>query len=110
VTWHGREAQEERRNDRRPTVATEIIAVRTEKPIGYSHAHITHVLTADRRTLSRAQVIAKIEGGWESFCTYALHTRADVIVRDCPSCGSSDYITTTPDWTTDNNLLQLPSF
>lgn len=35
---------------------------------------------------------------------------ARVIVAGCPRCGSGDYITTEPDWTEENNLLDLPRF
>jgi hypothetical protein len=91
-------------------VATQIIAVRTEQPWGATHEHITHVLTAGRRTLTKREVIDAINGGWESFYTSAGGVVANVTVADCPHCGHGDYITTEPDWTTANNLLSLPRF
>lgn len=91
-------------------MATQIVAVRTAQPFDWQHAHITDVMTRERNILTRQSVIFRIESGWEQFFTTAGGEYADVVVRACPSCGTSDYITTTPDWTTANNLLSLPRF
>jgi hypothetical protein len=88
-------------------MATQVVAVHTVKPYGYSHEHISHVRTADGRTLTRETVIQRIYNGWEAFYTLVSGYRADVVVRGCPYCGAGDYITTLPD---SNNLLSLPRF
>jgi hypothetical protein len=88
----------------------EITGVRTVRPIGYTHAHISHVrLGTSVYLVPRATVIADLRSPWgDRYYTYAAGTYADVIVAGCPVCGSGDYITTAPDWTTENNLLSLP--
>lgn len=90
--------------------AYQIDGVRTARPAGYTHEHITHVRLAVTGTiLSRQTVIADLRNPWgDRYYTYANRTRADVIVAGCPYCGHGDYITTAPDWTTENNLLRLP--
>jgi hypothetical protein len=88
----------------------QIDGVRTaEAPRGY-HEHITAVrLAASGGLISRETVISDLRSPYgDRYYTFAAGTRADVIVAGCPHCGHSDYITTTPDWTTTNNLLSLP--
>ena len=87
----------------------QIDGVRTVRPVGYIHEHITHVrLASTGLILRRETVIKDLRDPWgDRYITYAKGTRADVIVRGCPTCGYGDYITTSPDWTTDNNLLSL---
>jgi hypothetical protein len=46
----------------------------------------------------------------DRYYTEAAGERATVVVRACPTCGASDYITTLPDSTVKNNLLDLPRF
>jgi hypothetical protein len=92
-------------------VATfEITGVRTVRPAGYDHPHISHVrLGTSEYLITRATVIADLRSPWgDRYYTYAAGKRADVIVAGCPVCGFGDYITTEPDWTTENNLLSLP--
>lgn len=88
----------------------EITGVRTARPSGYTHDHITHVgLGDDAVLISRETVIEDLRDPYgDRYYTYAAGTHADVIVAGCPSCGYGDYITTTPDWTPTNNLLSLP--
>lgn len=88
----------------------QITGVRTERPYGYTHEHITHVGLATRGVLlSRATVIADLRNPWgDRYFTYEAGIRADVIVAGCPVCGFGDYITTAPDSTQANNLLSLP--
>lgn len=89
----------------------EVIEVRTVRPSGAAHEHITHVKLAFGSVLTRETVIKDLRQPWgDRYFTYAAGTRADVIVAGCPHCGRGDYITTTPDWTTENNLLSLPRF
>jgi len=88
-----------------------INAVRTEQPYGYSHPHIAKVRLTDGTIETRAQVIRYIVSFGLTYMTYAPGVpSARVIVAGCPACGSGDYITTEPDWTTQNNLLDLPRF
>jgi hypothetical protein len=88
----------------------EVTAVRTARQPGYAHEHITHVGIGSRQwLLPRETVIRDLRSPYgDRYYTYANGTRADVIVAGCPACGFGDYITTTPDWTTENNLLSLP--
>jgi len=89
----------------------EITAVHTESSsTGSYHEHIAKVRCSDGSTWSRATVVKDIRTGRDSYYTYGGGRYADVIVRDCPMCSYSDYITTTPDSTTKNNLLELPRF
>jgi hypothetical protein len=88
----------------------QIDGVRTARPPGYTHEHITHVrLATSGVVLRRETVIRDLRTyGGDRYYTYANGTRADVIVAGCPNCGYGDYITTAPDRTTTNNLLSLP--
>ena len=89
----------------------EITAVHTESSsYGGHHEHIAKVKCSDGKVWSRATVIKDIRTGRDSYHTYGGGQYADVIVRGCPHCAYSDYITTTPDSTTKNNLLSLPKF
>jgi hypothetical protein len=88
-----------------------ITAVRTEQPLGYSHAHIAKVRLSDGTVETRSQVINYIRQYGMTYYTSAPGVpQARVIVAGCPVCGSGDYITTEPDYTTENNLLDLPRF
>ncbi len=88
-----------------------ITHVRTEQPYGHSYPHISHVRLSSGVTETREQVIYYIEQLRMSYVTQAPgYPPARVVVGDCPECGSGDYITTAPDYTTENNLLSLPRF
>jgi hypothetical protein len=92
-------------------MAYEITAVRTEQPPGYSHPHIAKVRLSDGTVETRRQVITCIEQYKMTYITHAPDgEEAKVVVADCPKCGSGDYITTEPDYTEKNNLLDLPRF
>jgi len=85
--------------------------VRTEQPYGYSHPHIAKVRLNDGTIETRAQVINYILNYGQTYMTYAPNVpSARVIVARCKQCGSGDYITTEPDYTVANNLLDLPRF
>ncbi len=91
----------------------EITGVRTVKPYGYTHEHITMVELNDRadQRFRRETIINDLlSPSGDRYYTFAQGARATVIVAGCPTCGSGDYITTEPDWTTANNLLSLPRF
>ena len=88
-----------------------IVAVHTEQPAGYSHPHIAEVELSDGKIETRAEVIKWIRELKLTYVTWAPGVpEAKVIVAGCPNCGSGDYITTEPDYTEDNNLLDLPRF
>ncbi|HEX5467423.1 MAG TPA: DUF3892 domain-containing protein [Gaiellaceae bacterium] len=88
-----------------------ITRVRTERPYGAAHEHITHVELNNNPAviISRSTVIADLKRPYgDRYITNAGGVRANVIVVTCPHCTFRDYITTEPDWTTTNNLLSLP--
>ena len=91
--------------------AYKITAVRTEQPYGYDHPHIASVQLSDGTVETREQVIYYIDQLKLTYVTSAPGVpEAKVIVAGCPECGTGDYITTEPDYTTENNLLSLPPF
>lgn len=86
-----------------------ITAIRTERAPGAQHEHIARVKLAGHvQDYPRSSVIVSIRQG-EVFYTNA-RPPARVYVHGCPFCAASDYITTHPDSTPTNNLLQLPRF
>lgn len=86
-----------------------ITAVRLERAPGATHDHIARVRLLDHQhDYSRAEIITAIRAG-DVFYTYA-RPPALVYVHSCPHCYASDYITTHPDATTTNNLLDLPHY
>ncbi len=90
-----------------------ITGVRTEKTFVDPHEHITMVELSNRddQRFSRETIVADLENPeGDRFYTDAGGVRATVVVRSCPRCYRSDYITTLPDSTTKNNLLSLPRF
>jgi Protein of unknown function (DUF3892) len=92
-------------------MAYSITAVRTEQPDGYSHPHISRVRLSDGTEETRSQVVTYIRQYGMTYVTSAPGgSSARVIVAGCPVCGSGDYITTEPDYTSANNLLSLPRF
>jgi hypothetical protein len=76
----------------------------------HDHDHIAKVRTKGGSEWNRETVVRDIRYGSDSYYTYGGGEYADVIVRSCHHCGYGDYITTTPDSTTTNNLLSLPKF
>ncbi|MDQ6810339.1 MAG: DUF3892 domain-containing protein [Actinomycetota bacterium] len=92
-------------------MAYRITHVRTEQPPGSQHPHIAKIKLSDGTVETRSQVIMYIEQYKMTYVTYAPGVpEAKVVVARCPHCGSGDYITTEPDYTTANNLLDLPRF
>jgi hypothetical protein len=86
-----------------------ITAVHLEKAPGATHDHIARVkLLHQHGDYARSQIIGWIRAG-HLFYTYA-NPPARVYVHACPYCRASDYITTHPDSTTKNNLLDLPKY
>jgi Protein of unknown function (DUF3892) len=87
-----------------------ITEVHLERAPGATHDHIARVrlLNHPERDYSRAEIIYAIRAG-DVFYTYAIPP-ALVYVHPCPHCLASDYITTHPDSTPTNNLLDLPKY
>jgi Protein of unknown function (DUF3892) len=91
----------------------QITAVQTETTTSDPHEHITRVELSDKedQRFSRSTIIADLEDPeGDRYYTYGGGERTTVVVRSCPKCSRSDYITTLPDSTTKNNLLSLPRF
>lgn len=86
-----------------------ISAVRTAKYAGDKYEHITHVrLHSTGVVLTRDSVLRDLrQVGGDRYVTYAPGVPV-VIAVSCPGCRYRDYITTEPDWTEENNLLDLP--
>lgn len=76
----------------------------------YPHRHISEVKTAGGEVLKRSVVVERILKKTQSFYTYVNGSQASVIVVKCPTCSATDYIKTTADSTTADNLLSLPPF
>lgn len=88
----------------------QIVAVRTDWSTDSSHEHISEVKTSGGSIWSRATVVKDIREGGDSYYTEVDGSKADVIVVECPNCTFDDYIRTTADSTTADNLLSLPRF
>lgn len=86
------------------------VNVVTSSSGAFPHRHISEVKTAGGEILTRSEVARRIENGTQSFYTYVARSQASVVVVKCPFCTSSDYIRTTADSTTADNLLSLPPF
>jgi hypothetical protein len=90
-------------------MATFITEVHMERAPGASHEHIGRVkLQGYTHDLPRSEIISRIFKG-EVFYTYA-NSPTLVYVARCPHCSAGDYLTTHPDSTTLNNLLELPRY
>lgn len=86
-----------------------INAVHMEQAPGATHEHIARVkLVGHTQDYARSAIITAIRSG-DVFYT-AANPPARVYVHRCPYCAASDYITTHPDNTTKNNLLDLPRY
>jgi Protein of unknown function (DUF3892) len=87
-----------------------IRAVHLERAPGATHDHIAAVkVVGSERSIPRSDVEYAIRYGGDVFYTNATPP-ARVIVRNCPFCYAHDYITTEPDYTVANNLLDLPKY
>jgi Protein of unknown function (DUF3892) len=92
----------------------QITSVRTETTASDPHEHITRVRLNNESSgegFSRTTIVADLENpNGDRYYTHAGGERATVVVRKCPRCSRSDYLTTLPDSTTKNNLLSLLRF
>lgn len=90
-----------------------ISKVRVAETVTDPHEHIAEVELNDRedQRFTRATIVADLrDPNGDRYYTNAGGDRADVVIRTCPDCTFSDYITTLPDSTKKNNLLSLPRF
>lgn len=86
-----------------------ITEVHLERAPSATHDHIARVkLLNATRDYARSEIITAIRAG-DVFYTYAVPA-ALVYVHRCPWCSANDYITTHPDATATNNLLNLPHY
>lgn len=91
----------------------QITKVQTERPPGATHEHISMVELTNRidQRFSRATIVRDLrDPNGDRYYTYGGGEQTTVVVRGCPYCAFSDYITTLPDDTTANNLLHLDRF
>jgi hypothetical protein len=92
-----------------PLAVHSITQIHTEYASGASHEHIARVkLLGQPGDYARSQIINAIYAG-DQFYTYATPP-ARVHVTRCPHCLAGDYLTTSPDGTKRNNLLDLPRY
>jgi hypothetical protein len=86
------------------------VKVRKETSADGSHRHIEGVCTADGTHYTRAQVAADIDRGvaWSSSGGGATATVRKITYCPAAACMATPYITTSPDYTTKNNLDDLP--
>src|SRR5215218_1955225 len=92
------------------SLMAQVTKVRTESGSGStSHKHISEVELSTGTRETRSTVVANIRAG-VNYWTFGGGEVADVVVRGCPYCTFSSYITTLPDSTKKNNLLELPEF
>ena len=90
-----------------------ITAVRVETTEDEPHEHITRVRIGfdPGAGLSRATVaLALQDPRGDRYDAFANGELADVVIRTCPKCPATDYITTKSDTTTANSLLELPRY
>jgi hypothetical protein len=89
----------------------EIVAVKVEKTQTDPHDHITAVQITTDTELPLSAVTADLRASnGDRYYTKGGGEQASVYVRTCPHCAWRDYITTHPDDTTKNNLLDLRRF
>jgi hypothetical protein len=86
-----------------------ITGVRTELSASRTHEHISHVRIGAGAILGRQTVVADLRSSsGDRYYTEVSGREAEVVVVACPACDFRDYLRTTADATTANNLLSLP--
>lgn len=91
---------------------TKVRTVPGHATFGHRHEHIEQVELGSSEYRFSVQTVVKDlrDPNGDRYYTLGGGYRADVVVRSCPHCSERDYITTLPDSTTLNNLLELPRF
>jgi len=90
-----------------------ITAVRVETSGDDAHEHISRVrLGFDGGVgLSREALVAELHNPkGDRYDAFANGELTEVILRTCPACPATDYVTTKSQHTTANNLLDLPRY
>jgi hypothetical protein len=85
-------------------------AVRVETTTDDAHEHIARVrIGFDRGAgVSRETVVSNLrKPKGDRHDIFANGAAMDVVVGTCPTCPFTDYITTAPETTTENDLLEL---
>lgn len=90
-----------------------ITAVRVETTADDPHEHIARArIGFDTSTgLSREALVSSLKDArGDRYDTFANGELTAVVLRTCPKCSATDYITTNSEHTTANNLLELPRY
>jgi hypothetical protein len=90
-----------------------ITAVRIETTADDPHEHIARVRIGfdGGAGLSRAALVSELnDPKGDRYDAFANGELTEVVLRTCPTCPDTDYITTKSVHTTDNNLLSLPRY
>lgn len=90
-----------------------ISAVRVEMTADHPHEHVSRVrIGFDSGTgMSRADLVAQLNSPHgDRYDTFANGELQPVVLRTCPTCPATDYVTTKSAHTAANHLLELPRF
>jgi len=90
-----------------------ITAVRVETTVDDPHEHVARVRIGLDKSAgrSRATLVSDLEDPHgDRYDTFANGELTDVVLRTCPACPATDYLTTKSKNTTANNLLDLPRY
>jgi hypothetical protein len=90
-----------------------ITAVRVETTADDPHEHIARVRIGFDTSagLSREALVSHLKDPkGDRYDTFAKGELTEVVLRTCPTCPATDYITTRSVHTTANNLLELPRY
>ena len=90
-----------------------ITAVRVETTTDDPHEHIARVrIGIDSSTgRSRETLVSDLKDPQgDRYDTFANGELTEVVLRTCPTCPATDYLTTRSKHTTANNLLELPRY
>jgi hypothetical protein len=90
-----------------------ITAVRVETTAADPHEHIARVRIGFDTSagLSREALVSELKDPkGDRYDTFANGELTEVVLRTCPTCPATDYVTTRSEHTTANNLLELPRY
>ena len=90
-----------------------ITAVRVETTADDPHEHVARVrIGLDTSAgLSRETLVSALnDPRGDRYDTFANGELTDVVLRTCPTCPATDYLTTRSKHTTANSLLELPRY
>jgi hypothetical protein len=90
-----------------------ITAVRVETTTDDPHEHVARVRIGfdTNADVSREALVSDLKDPkGDRYDTFAVGELTEVVLRACPACPVTDYITTKSQNTTANNLLELPRY